>query len=101
MQAREALGERVRLGVDDEVDRALPVEHDVLVPVPGDRLEAELLEDLAERRWIGRGVFDELEAGGTHRVVPGFKRHLDLLWFGRAATGFAGSGGTATLLGEG
>ena len=38
--------------------------------MPGDRGEAHLLEQPAERRRIGRGVFDELEAVGAERVVP-------------------------------
>jgi hypothetical protein len=68
--ARERLRERGRLGVDDEVDLALAVEQHVLRPVLGDGGEAHLLEQPAERRGIGRGVFDELEAVGAERVVP-------------------------------
>src|SRR5207244_967948 len=68
--SREVLRERARLGVEDEVDVALLVERDVLVPMARDALEAELLEQRAERLGIGRGVFDELEAVSLDRVVP-------------------------------
>src|SRR5882762_5209538 len=67
--AGEVLRERARLGVDDEVDIALLVEQHVLVAVPGDRLEAQALEQFAERPGIGHRVLDELEAVGLDRVV--------------------------------
>jgi len=67
--AGEVLRERARLGVDDEVDIALLVEQHVLVAVPGDRLEAHALEQLAERLGSARRVLDELEAVGLDRVV--------------------------------
>jgi len=70
MQAREALRERVGLGVDDEVDAALPIQDYVLVPMARDRLESEALEEGAHRLGVGRGVLDELEAVGTRRVIP-------------------------------
>src|SRR2546426_2857823 len=78
--ARKVLRERARLGVDDEVDVALLVEQHVLVAVPGDRLEAHALEQLAERPGIGHRVLDELEAVGLDRVVAqlGHGRILDL-----------------------
>ena len=76
VQAREALRKRVGLGIDDEVDLALAVQHHVLVAVPRDRLEAHALEQGAHRRGVGRGVFDELEAVGAHRVVPGCESHV-------------------------
>ena len=80
MAAGEVLRERARLGVDDEVDVALLVEQHVLVAVPGDRLEAQALEQLAERTGIGHRVLDELEAVGLDRVVAqlGHGRILDL-----------------------
>ena len=79
MLAREALSERVRFGVDDEVDLALPIERHVLRPVPGDRAEAHGLEQSTQRHGIGRGVFDELESIRAHRVVPGGELHGALL----------------------
>ncbi len=68
MKAREALREAVGLGVDDEIHVALAVQRDVLGTVPRHAHEAHALEQLAERLRIGRGVFDELEAIGAHRV---------------------------------
>src|SRR5207302_3952471 len=65
------LREAVGLAVDDEVDAPLPVEEHVLRAVAGDRGEAELLEKPAEKLGIWRGVFDELESVGPHRVVGG------------------------------
>jgi hypothetical protein len=41
------------------------------VPVAGDGLEAEPLEQGAERGRVRRGVLDELEAVGLDRVFPG------------------------------
>src|SRR6266480_4258690 len=78
--AGEVLRERARLGVDDEIGVALLVEQHVLVAVPGDRLEAHALEELAERPGIARRVLDELEAVGLDRVVArlGHDRILDL-----------------------
>jgi hypothetical protein len=51
--AREALRERIRLGVDDEVDLALAVQRDLLVAVRGDRREAHRLEQLASATGSG------------------------------------------------
>ena len=73
---REVLRKGARLGVDDEVHVALLVERDVLVPVARDALEAEALEERAERLRIGRRVLDELEAVGLDRVVPRASRLL-------------------------
>src|SRR5471032_1406002 len=53
--AREALRERVLLGVDDEVDVALAVQRHVLVAVAGDGGEAHALEQRTERLRIGCG----------------------------------------------
>ena len=66
---REALAEAARLGVDDEVDVALPVQRDVLAAMPRDHREAQPLEQRAQQLRIGRGVFDELEAVGAHGIV--------------------------------
>ncbi len=41
---REPLRERIRLGVDDEVDVALPMQGDVLRPMPRDHRKAQPLE---------------------------------------------------------
>ncbi len=71
MRAREALAEAVRLGVDDEVDVALPVQRHVLAAVPRDDRKAQPLEQRAQQLRIGRGVFDELEAVGAHGVADG------------------------------
>src|SRR5229473_1615992 len=68
VHARETLGEAVLLGIDDEVDVALAVERDILGAVLRDLHEAHVLEQRAERRWIGCCVFDELEAVGAHRI---------------------------------
>jgi hypothetical protein len=80
VQAREALRERIRLGVDDEVDVALTIQRHVLVTMPRDRGEAHLFEQLAERLRIGRGVFDELEAVGADGVIPRLNLHVCLLY---------------------
>src|SRR5258708_32634339 len=82
MAAREILRKRARLGVEDEIDVALLVERDVLVPMARNALEAEQLEQRAERPRVGRGVFDELEAVGLDRVVPRL-----LFCLGHAASG--------------
>jgi len=66
--AGKALRKAVRLGIDDEVHVALAVERDVLGAVPGHLHEAHALEQDAKGCRIGGGVFDELEAVGSHRV---------------------------------
>ena len=73
----ELLGEAVRLGIDDEVDVALAVERDVLALVPGDRGEAHLGEQRAQQLGIGRGIFDEFEAVGAHRIFEAQRAELD------------------------
>ncbi len=70
MHARERLRETVGLGVDDEIDAALPIEEHVLRAVLRNGRESHLAEEAPERRRIGRRVFDELEAVGAERVVP-------------------------------
>ena len=74
--AREALRERIRLGVDDEVDAALAIQQNVLVAVPRDRRKAHALEQRTHGGGVWGGVFDELEAVGAHRVVPGCELHV-------------------------
>ena len=69
VRARECLREGIRLRVDDEVDLALAVQRHVLGAVPRDHRKAQPLEQRAQQLRIGRGVLDELEAVGAHRVV--------------------------------
>jgi len=69
VHSRKGLREAARLGVDDEVDLALTIEKHVLRTMLRDRLEAQLLEQPAERARIGRRVLDEFEAVGAERVV--------------------------------
>ncbi|MNQ68008.1 hypothetical protein D3C85_825520 [compost metagenome] len=73
MQAGEALGEGVGFGVDQEVDAALAVQGHVFVAMLGNRLESQQFEHLAQRGGVRRGIFNELEPGGAHRVVPGLE----------------------------
>src|SRR5690606_16399035 len=73
VQPGKALGEGVRFRIDQEVDAALAVKGHVLVAVAGNGLEAQGFEYFAQRNGIGRGVFNEFEAGGAHGVVPGLE----------------------------
>ena len=65
----EVRGQALRLAVDDEVDAALAIEHDVLRAMARDQREAELLEHRLERARDRRRELDELEAHQPHRVV--------------------------------
>ena len=65
----EAAGEAVRLGVDDEVDVALPVKRHIPGAVLGDRREAHGLEEFMKLLRFRRGVLDELEAVGAGGVL--------------------------------
>ena len=69
--AREVLAEAVRLGVDDEVDVALPVQRDVLAAMPRSHREAQPLEQRAQQLRVGRGVLDELETVGADGIFQG------------------------------
>src|SRR5947209_2303265 len=69
MRVRVELGIAPRFSVDDEIDVALAVERDVLALMLRHRGKAHSGEQLAQQRGVGRGIFDELEAVGTHRVV--------------------------------
>jgi hypothetical protein len=69
VHARERLREAVRLAVHDEVHAPLAVEDHVLGAVARHGAEAHLLEEGAQLPGIGRGVLDEFEAVGTHRVL--------------------------------
>ena len=62
------LGIGTGLGVDDEIAVALLVQSDVLALVPGNLGEAHFREQGAQQLDVGRGIFDELEAVGAHRV---------------------------------
>ena len=68
VRLRETLAEGIRLGVDDEIDVALRMQRDVLAAMPGDHRKPEPLEQAAQQLRVGRGVFDELESVGTHRI---------------------------------
>jgi hypothetical protein len=78
MQTGETLCERIRLCIDDEVDLPLAIESHLLVTMSRHGDKAHLLEKLAECGWIGCGVFDEFEAGRSHRVVPRSEFHFFL-----------------------
>ena len=62
-------GDAVRLAVDDEIDAALAVEHDILGPMAGHQREAHAFEQRLEQLRSGRCELDELEAHQPHRVV--------------------------------
>ncbi len=79
MQSCKTLRERIGLGVDDEVNAALPVEGHTFVTVAGDRRKAHGFEELSQCHRVRRGVLDELEPVGTHRVVPAGELHSNLL----------------------
>ena len=67
--ARERLRKAVGLGIDDEVDVALPMQRHVLAAMAGDDRESQLFEQRAQQLGIGGRVFDELESVGAHRIV--------------------------------
>src|SRR5690606_511036 len=73
MPPREALRERIRLGVAQEVHAALAIQRHVFMAMPGYRLEAQRPEYLAQRGRVRRRVLDDFEPGGSHRVVPGLE----------------------------
>ncbi len=66
--ARELLGKAVGLGVDDEVDAALPVQGNVFRSMPRDAAEPHGLEQPSEFGGIGGRVLDELESVGCEGV---------------------------------
>ena len=83
MGLRIFLGVAAGLGIDDEVAVGLLVQRDVLALVPGDLGEAHLREQRAQKLDVGRGIFDELEAVGAHRVFEaedGLSRRLAWPW---------------------
>jgi len=79
MHARETLRERIRLGIHQEIDLALPIQRHVLHAMFRDRGKSHLHEQLAERDRIGRGVFDEFETVGSDGIVPSRWLHGCLL----------------------
>jgi len=70
VHAREALCKTVRLGIDDEIDAALPIEQYVLRTMLRDRRKTHLLEQATQRGRIRRGILDELKAVGAERIIP-------------------------------
>ena len=69
--AGKALGERIRLGVDNEVDAPLAIQRHIFVAVLGNRCETHALKYSTHGLRVGCRVFDELKAVGAHGVVPG------------------------------
>src|SRR6202000_1993766 len=63
-----ARGERIRLGVDEELHLALTIKRDVLTDMPRNRLETEFGEGFAKRLRIARGELHEFESGGAERI---------------------------------
>src|SRR6202021_732440 len=55
--------------VDEIIDIALPVDRDLLGAVARDWHIAHQLEQRVQLRRVGMSVFEELEAGGAHRIV--------------------------------
>ena len=95
VQPRKALREGIRFRVDDEVHAALPVQRHVLVTMPGDGDEPHAGEQAAQRGRVGCRVFDELEAVGSHRVVPRRELHrLTPLSYRRQRAEVSGTGTT-------
>ena len=77
------MGEALAFAVDDEVDRALRVESDVLRPMPAGAAEAEALDERGQiaRRGVADRELDELgaldhrrrgkrEQVGERRIAP-------------------------------
>ena len=54
--------------IDDEIDVALIVQRHVLRTVARDRRQPHALEQPAQQFRIGRGVLDEFESVGAHRI---------------------------------
>src|SRR6266481_2509382 len=63
---RHGAGRAVR--VDDQVHRALPVEHHLARAVARERHEAHALQQVAEGLRLAGGVFDELDAVHSQRI---------------------------------
>ncbi len=72
MRFGEAGAMAALLRIDDEIGLALAIERHILGAVAGDGAKAHLLEQIVELADIGRGVFDEFESVGAHRVFPEF-----------------------------
>ena len=70
MQSGKALGKRVRLGVDDEIDATLTKQRDVFRAMASDCLESHPGEHRREFSGIRCGIFDEFEAINAHGIGP-------------------------------
>src|SRR5450432_3130337 len=68
MGAGKLLRKTVVLRVDDEVDVALIVQGHVLRTMPRNRPQAHAFEQTTQQFRIRRGVLDEFEAVGAHRI---------------------------------
>ena len=68
MCARKTLCKAVVLCVDDEIDVALIMQRHVFGAVARHRRQAHALEQPAQQFRIGRGVLDEFESVGAHRI---------------------------------
>ncbi len=66
---REISGRALGLAIDDEIDAALAIEHDILGTVARHRGKAQALEDRFQHVRHGRSELHELEAHQPHRVV--------------------------------
>jgi hypothetical protein len=69
MPPGETLTEAVGFMIDDEIDIALPVKHHLLGAVARNSSETHAFKEARQGLGILGGVFNELEAIGTHGVV--------------------------------
>jgi hypothetical protein len=69
MLAGEFLAEAVGLGIDDEIDVALPMQSDILAAVFRGGRKTQPLEQGTQQLGIFGGVFDELETIGAEWIV--------------------------------
>ena len=69
MHTREALRKTVTLGIDDEIDAALPIEQYVFRTMLRDRRKTHLLEQATQRGRIRRGILDEFKPIGAERII--------------------------------
>jgi len=69
LRRRTHAGKRVRVRIDDQVHRALAVQHDFARSVPGYGDEAHALQHRPECLRLRRGVLDELDAVDAQGVV--------------------------------
>jgi hypothetical protein len=84
---REPLRDTIGLRIDDEVDVALPMERDVLAPVPGGDGETHPREQRPQQLGIGRGVLNELKPVNAYHIrLLGVGVARDRLSFGYDGT---------------